>query len=226
MGCVKTRLAKSIGDKHALALYQNFVKDVIGAVRCGGKHLKLFYYPPGTEEMLTAWLGKGFELTPQQGDSLGERMSRAFKHVFDRGYHKAVLMGTDIPDLPRHIPTEAFIRLETADAVIGPALDGGYYLIGFKAHTFCPAVFEDIPWGSATVFEKTIRCFDKHKTKWHHLPMMRDIDDDTDLKALIDKCADNKRAALHTCDYLLQKLAYFSVITQTPSQSSPGGLAL
>ncbi len=225
-GQVKTRLAKSIGDEHALALYKNFVKDVIGAVRSVGRHLKLFYYPPHAGEILTAWLGKDYKLTPQQGSSLGERMSNAFMHVFDQGYYQAALIGTDIPDLPRHIPNEAFSRLETSDAVIGPALDGGYYLIGFKAKTFCPAVFEGIPWGSATVFEKTIRCFNKNKIELHHLPMMQDIDDGKDLEAFINRCAYHNKAALHTYSYIIRKSSYFSFITQTPSQSSPGGLVL
>jgi len=203
-GHVKTRLAKSVGDEHALALYKNFVKDLIGAVRCGGRRLKLFYYPPHAGEMLTDWLGRGYELTPQKGASLGERMSNAFALMFDQGYYQAALIGTDIPDLPHFITNEAFGSLETADAVIGPAQDGGYYLIGFKATTFCPAVFEGIPWSSATVFEKTIRCFNKNKIKSHHLPMMQDIDDNKDLEAFINRCADNPKAAPHTCDYLFR----------------------
>ncbi|MDM8555063.1 TIGR04282 family arsenosugar biosynthesis glycosyltransferase [Desulfococcaceae bacterium HSG7] len=225
-GHVKTRLAKSIGDDHALALYKNFVKDVIGTVQSGKRCLKLFYYPSHSREMLTTWLGSDYELTPQQGASLGERMRNAFVYVFDQGYDKAALIGTDMPDLPHFIPDEAFSRLETADAVIGPAIDGGYYLIGFKAHTFCPAVFEGVPWGSATVFKKTILIFNKSKTKSHHLPMMQDIDDKNDLEAFINRCADNPKAAPYTCSYLFRQSAYFSFITQTPSQSSPGGLAL
>jgi len=225
-GLVKTRLAKSIGDDHTLALYKNFVKDVICTVRCGRRNLKFFYYPPHAGDMITAWLGKDYELTPQQGDSLGERMRNAFTHVFDEGYDKAALIGTDVPDLPHFIPDETFSGLETADAVIGPALDGGYYLIGFKANTFCPAVFKGIPWSSATVFEKTIRSFNKNKIELHYLPMMQDIDDKKDLEAFINRCADNKKATPHTYSYMIRKSSYFSFITQTPSQSSPGGLAL
>ncbi len=203
-GHVKTRLAKSIGDEHALALYKNFVKDVIGELRSGGRRLKLFYYPPHAGEMLTDWLRQDYELTPQKGASLGERMSNAFTLMFDQGYYKAVLIGTDIPDLPHLITNEAFRSLETSDAVIGPALDGGYYLIGFKANTFCPAVFEGIPWSSTTVFQKTIRCFNKNKMKLHRLPMMQDIDDIKDLEAFINRCADNPKAAPHTFGYLFR----------------------
>lgn len=209
IGFVKTRLAKSIGEQHALALYKNFVKDTIEATRSDKYRLKLFFHPPQTDTLLKTWLGKDYELSPQQGCSLGERMYNAFKHVFDEGYDQAALIGTDIPDLPRFVPNEAFHCLNAADVVIGPALDGGYYLIGFNADTFLPDVFQGIPWGTAMVFDKTRRCLHCNKRRVLELPMMQDIDDKGDLKAMIAKCKHNKSVAPHTCDYLLHQKAYF-----------------
>ncbi len=208
-GRVKTRLAKSIGDKHALALYKHFVRDILETAQTSGRPLILYYYPAQAESDLVAWLGKNHTLTPQQGNSFGERMDNAFRREFDRGYDRAVLIGADIPHLSDAILNEAFSGLESADAVIGPARDGGYYLVGFNAKALCSAVFEGIPWGTAAVFEKTIRRCHQNSIHCHHLPFMRDVDDVYDLKAIMKKCRANQTVAPRTCHYLYHKLPYF-----------------
>lgn len=209
LGRVKTRLAKSIGDQHALALHKHFARDILETLQYNGRPLILYYYPAQAKSDLVAWLGKKYPLAPQQGNSLGERMGNAFGRVFDRGYDRAAIIGADIPHLSGAILNEAFSGLETADAVIGPARDGGYYLIGFNAKALCSAVFEGVPWGTAAVFEKTIQRCHQNNIHLHHLPFMRDIDDVHDLKALMKKCRDNQTVAPHTCHYLSHKLPYF-----------------
>ncbi|MBN2054009.1 glycosyltransferase, partial [bacterium] len=91
------------------------------------------------------------ECQEQRGDDLGERMGSAFADVFSAGAEKAVLVGSDIPGLGLNELNDAFDLLESHDAVIGPASDGGYYLIGFRADTLTFAVFRDMEWGDGTV---------------------------------------------------------------------------
>ena len=86
------------------------------------------------------WLGGQYPFYLQNGSDLGRRMKNAFKKVFEEGIQTAVLMGTDFPDLPEKIISSALSGLETHDAVIGPTIDGGYYLIGFRKKTFSKAI--------------------------------------------------------------------------------------
>jgi hypothetical protein len=107
------------------------------------------------------------------------------------GSKRAVLVGSDIPDLPLEFMEEAFSSLKKKDAVIGPAYDGGYYLLGFKDKTFSPRVFEGMPWGTETVFDKTVQALKRLGQKVHTLPYQRDIDTAEDLKRLKGKTSSN-----------------------------------
>ena len=102
-------------------------------------------------------LGDEFSYIPQTGDDLGERMKLAFLRCFSEGARSVVLIGSDIPDLPARIVDEAFRALDENDAVIGPAADGGYYLIGFKRDTFNGNVFPGIPGELMRSFERRWR---------------------------------------------------------------------
>jgi hypothetical protein len=110
-------------------------------------------------------------------------MKNAFVEVFSEGFESALLIGSDIPGLPKTFAHAAFAPLGDHDTVIGPSLDGGYYLIGVNRHTFAPVAFEGIEWSTPDVFARTIETFKKLNLRLFLLPFCRDIDTIDDLKA-------------------------------------------
>ncbi len=134
------------------------------------------FCPGNKEGLIKEWLGKDYDYHPQQGENLGLRMAGALAFAFETCAQKAVLIGSDIPDiLPEHIK-DAFLKLDKSDVVIGPALDGGYWLIGFTRKGFVSSVFEGIKWSTANVFTETIRKCEKNELSVSFLPTLRDID--------------------------------------------------
>jgi len=203
-GRVKTRLSKVVGRHEAANLYKCFVTDTIAVLQQTDFALRICYHPPQAANQMIDWLGPSFTYMPQRGNNLGVRMTDAFNNVFSGGIRNAVLIGSDLPDLSGKIINEAFASLKTTAAVIGPALDGGYYLIGFNHNSFLPAVFEDIPWGTEDVYAKTLNIFQNHKVGYHLLPVCRDIDDYQDLVALWHRIRHQNSLACNTLTYLSQ----------------------
>ena len=185
-GRVKSRLSHDIDEEVVLSLYRNFGLDLLDTLRKGRYAFKFFFYPPESEEKISNWLGKDCSYAPQRGNDLGERMKNAFNQTFSEGFLTVLLIGSDIPDLTSEILQEAF-EFNGNDAVIGPAHDGGYYLIGFKNNTFLPEIFEKIPWSTDVVFERTMEIFKKHHHKVCILPKCRDVDRIEDLRELIER---------------------------------------
>jgi len=205
-GLVKTRLAETIGDEAALDLYRCLVSDTLAAVRRAGRAPLVFFHPPGLGPAID-WLGGGVTCLPQEGGDLGMRMLAAFRKVFSLpACSRAVLIGSDLPDLPPAFIDEAFERLKSQDAVIGPAHDGGYYLIGFRRGAVLPAAFEGIEWGGRGVFEATMAVFRKEGVSVHVLPHWDDIDVYEDVKALYDRLRDLPPGRLSTIDYIRDRL--------------------
>lgn len=187
LGKVKSRLAKIIGPELALSLYRCFVRDTLETARGVGIPVHICFYPAESSETVISWLGNGFIYHPQTGSHLGRRMADAFLHAFQSGFNQAVLIGTDIPDLPRDILSDALNALQSNDAAIGPSADGGYYLIGFNANGYLPAVFEGISWGKKSVFADTMRIFETFNHKVYKAPMWRDIDEYEDLLSYLER---------------------------------------
>ncbi len=208
---VKSRLAESIGEETACELYKNFVLDILetltGVMATAGHALHVCVYPPETRasQFIRKWLGDDYRYLPQKGNDLGERMRNAFLASFADGYERALIIGSDAPDLPREIITEAFDRLEQGEAVIGPAYDGGYYLIGFRSDTFLPAVFEDIPWSTGNVFAATIKIFQQARCDISVLPPWRDMDTLPDLQDFRARHEKSSFADSRTMRYLLSR---------------------
>ncbi len=207
IGTVKTRLGKAIGQESAAALYRCFVEDTLAMSRRAGYRPVVFFEPRYARDDMTEWLGVELSYEPQQGDDLGQRMYAAFQKAFT-GCERAVLIGTDIPDLRPAVVREAFEGLNSHDAVIGPACDGGYYLIGFSSRSLLPAAFGALPWGTANVFEITLRILKENGLHVHRLPEWPDVDDYDDLKALFDQHRDLPRGRLATIDYLKDHLRW------------------
>jgi rSAM/selenodomain-associated transferase 1 len=180
-GKVKTRLARDIGDTKALALYKTFVKLILLAVKNSGIEHRICFFPEDRLSLLSDWLGMDHIYYPQSGDDLGQRMENTLVHAFDQGAEKAVLVGSDIPDIRPHHFLEAFDLLEQKNMVIGPSLDGGYWLIGFQKNGFCPDLFRHMIWGTDTVFADTIEKCRSAGLSSGILPSLRDIDTLADL---------------------------------------------
>ena len=199
---VKSRLAAALDSQTALSLYRCFVADLLDTIGRAEWPLVIFFYPPDGDAKMKAWLGKGCVLAPQRGDDLGERMRNAFEEVFFQGFESALLIGSDIPDLPDSILKEACDSLRTNDAVVGPALDGGYYLIGFNHDTFKPEAFAGIPWSTSNVFEQTMGTLREMGLRVHELPFWRDVDTLDDLEALFLRSAATNFSSSATMQYL------------------------
>jgi len=181
-GRVKTRLASAIGDEMALKLYRRFLLEMLSTLNRGTFLFYLWFYPGDSLNDLKNWLGDHYLYAPQMGENLGERMKNGFMEAFSMNFKRVVLIGSDIPDLPLEFIEEAFTALRNHDVVIGPALDGGYYLIGFRDETFSPKVFGGIPLSTEHVFEDTMKVLDREELTVHLLKPLRDIDTIEDLR--------------------------------------------
>lgn len=180
---VKTRLASEIEKDSALLLYKNFVSDIIDVLMSGKTPFRICFFPQDSKDEIRKWLGNSFKFLPQKGDDLGERMRNAFLQSFSEGFEKTIIIGSDLPDIKNSIIDEAFSSLESNDAVIGPAFDGGYYLIGLKRGITMPDIFSGIRWSTDSVFRETINILKRSGLKVHILPELRDIDTMEDLYA-------------------------------------------
>lgn len=183
-GRVKTRLAENFSKGLVLDLYKAFVEDILVAVNLSGTP-EIFYYPPKKKQMIVQWLGDGWRYTCQSGMDLGQRMANAFKMTFDKGYEKAVLIGSDIPELNAKILKQSFEQLRLHDLVLGPSKDGGYYLIGFNRESYSDRLFENIGWSTPRVFSQTLGQAVEIHLNTVLLPVLNDIDTLEDLKALV-----------------------------------------
>lgn len=183
---VKSRLAESIGTEAARDLYKNFVLDMLETLASvaakTGLALYVCVHPPEALPEVRNWLGDDYRYQLQEGKDLGERMKNAFLTSFAAGYGKTLIIGSDTPDLTGEVVAEGFERLERGGTVIGPAHDGGYYLIGFRSDAFLPAVFKDIPWSTDEVFTATLQIFRHAGSDVSVLPPWRDIDTSVDLQ--------------------------------------------
>jgi len=199
---VKTRLARRITGARALALHRCFTADILETLRLGGHFVKICYCPPEARESVQHWLGSGYVYQAQNGSDLGEKMADAFARTFSRGWGQAILIGTDFPDLPGSIIEEALNSLDYGGAVIGPAQDGGYYLIGFQASAYLPEIFENICWSRPDVFRKTLDILERKALGVHILPRWRDIDEYSDLEHFIRRYKREASTAKNTANYL------------------------
>ncbi len=183
-GKVKTRLARDLGDDRALAVYEAMLRDLLANLGAPSAELDIEILWAPTEGANGAALRAAFDRYPvamQSGDTLGDRLCMAFsERFFFQRTQKIVAIGVDEPALTRALIDHAFDLLESVDWVVGPAGDGGYYLVGCRAAAFDPAVFSGIEWGSDRVLAQTLA---KIRTTVAMLPLRNDIDVIDDLRA-------------------------------------------
>ncbi len=152
-GAVKTRLAQAIGSRAALDAYQQMVDHLVEALQQIPK-LQLRFTPDDAAAEVNRWRSPSWEVRPQGAGDLGQRLSAAFGELFSAGAERAVIIGSDCPWVTVQDIEEAWRRLADHDVVLGPAVDGGYWLIGLAQPQ--PALFENISWSSSDVFEQTL----------------------------------------------------------------------
>ena len=181
LGRVKTRLAADVGPLRALEIYRQLGERVIREVRRSPAHLVIAYDPPELEPVMRAWLGDSFAYEPQSDGDLGTRMAKAMTARIVAGAERIVVIGTDCPSVTADTITAAFAALDAADVVFGPALDGGYYLVGAMRVHEC--LFHDIPWSTAHTLDVSLARARAAGLRVALLPPMRDIDTAADWRA-------------------------------------------
>jgi hypothetical protein len=187
-GKVKTRLSPPLTPDQAAAINICFLRDTsenIAAVAGSGRSAGIISYTPvGDEALFENLLPADFALIPQRGDGFGERLLATAEDLFACGYGSLCLIDSDSPTVPRAAYEEAVNQLQREGdrIVLGPAHDGGYYLIGLKcAH---PELFENIAWSTATVFSETVAAARAANIEAITLPLWYDVDDRSTLDML------------------------------------------
>lgn len=178
LGKVKTRLAKTVGDESALDIYKFLIQHTVKVTK-DLKVDKYVFYSEGIRKN-DAWNVDVFRKKLQEGNDLGERMHNAFLEIFKMGYEKAVIIGCDMFDWEKKDLEAAFMGLNDFDFVIGPATDGGYYLLGMKHPK--QILFQNKEWGASSVLEQTL--IDLKGENYLLLKERNDIDHFEDLEGI------------------------------------------
>ena len=185
-GAVKTRLIPALGAAAAARLYRALAEAVVAATRPGpdGYDRLFFFTPAEARAEMEAWF-PGQAWIAQEGADLGARMSSAFDVAFRRGAGRVAIVGSDVPGLSRDDVGLALASLADHDLVLGPARDGGYYLIGLRQRL--PALFEGVAWGTGSVFAATLETAAALGLSVRVLEERRDIDTLEDVRAEWDR---------------------------------------
>jgi len=178
LGKVKTRLASAIGDEDALRVHQVLAEETLQKVHhCNCDKVVYLSDEIDSNTIISA---HGFRQEVQWGSDLGERMRHAFAKEFEKGYTSIVIIGTDCPEMDDTSISLAFKLLEDKDVVLGPADDGGYYLLGLS--TMHNELFDDIAWSTSTVFQSTVDRVNQLSLSLGLTAKKQDIDTLDDLK--------------------------------------------
>lgn len=181
-GHVKTRLADEVGAAVAAKLYTAFVDDLAFRFRAAGDHRILGFWPADTASYFDQYAKIGYELWPQPEGDLGQKIISFFKYTLKELGSRAVLIGTDSPTLPSEFVGQAFEMLNEVDCVLGPATDGGYYLIGLRRPL--PSLFDNIAWSGANVLTQTVQRASAAGFSLNVLTPWYDVDELKDLQVL------------------------------------------
>lgn len=184
-GCAKTRLAAAIGPDRAATLYRRMGRGVVEHCVAPERYRTIAWFTPaGVEAAVRTWLGgcgaDGFRCQPEGG--LGARLSGAFDRHFTEGAQRVVIIGSDCPGVGARLVRRAFQALARADLVIGPALDGGFYLLGLNAPA--PGLFRDVQWSTGGVYGQVLENAARLRLSSAVLHELRDVDTLEDALAL------------------------------------------
>lgn len=178
LGKVKTRLAKTLGDQKALATYHLLLQKT--QEECSALEVDKALYYSSYIDANDNWNQSIFTKHVQEGADLGERMLNAFQKAYAENYQKVVIIGSDCYDLSSAIISEAFSKLDEVNTVIGPANDGGYYLLGTSK--FIPELFQNKSWSQEVLIEETKQTLTDLNHSFCLLEELTDVDNEEDLK--------------------------------------------
>jgi uncharacterized protein len=181
-GKTKTRLIPALGAAGAANLHRQMTEHTLAQVRqlrADGVAIEIHYAGATADRELADWLGADLIYRSQGDGELGERMALSIETALQAGHDRVIIIGTDCPGLTTDILQLAFEQLQDCDLVLGPAIDGGYYLIGLRR--FMPELFVGISWGTSAVRQQTIEIATKLGLSMGNLPLLADIDRPEDL---------------------------------------------
>jgi hypothetical protein len=184
-GRTKTRLIPALGPGGAANLQRQLTEHVVKIATQLSQHQPIavaLVYTGGTEIQMRQWLGLDLTYVCQGEGNLGDRLQGAFQTAFAQGNEKVIVIGIDCPFITGELLQTAFDSLDTHEAVIGPALDGGYYLLGLTAPR--PQYFQQIDWGTVQVYDQTLAKIEHTGDRHQVLPPLPDIDRPPDLAHL------------------------------------------
>ncbi len=177
LGTVKTRIAKTIGDEAALRLYKKLLQHTQETIKDLPFEKYIFYSNEISVE--DNWPNEIYKKEQQAAGGLGQKMEAAFAKLFANGHQHVLIIGSDCYDLTAALIEEAFAALQTHDVVIGPAKDGGYYLLG--QNKMNAALFSIKEWSTPTVLHETIQVCEQAGLRYMQLDMLSDIDEASDI---------------------------------------------
>ena len=177
LGKVKSRLAATLGEEKALAIYKALLAHTHNISINLSADKFIFYEDFVNHNDL--WENTIYSKHLQEGNSLGDRMKNAFKYLFEKEYEKNIIIGSDCYELSTGLLIEAFNLLSKSDVVAGPASDGGYYLLGMK--TFIPDLFDNKKWSTDTVYADTVNQMKELYLTFRALPVLKDVDVESDI---------------------------------------------
>lgn len=190
LGRVKTRLARALGDAAALRLYRAMLDDLLNSLGEAPPEVEYEVIWTGGEEAPGKEIARTFRnlpVTMQCGETLGDRLAMAFsERIVFHDVSKVIAIGTDDPALGREEIDHALALLDSCDYTLGPAHDGGYYLIGARSDSYKNTIFRDIEWGTSSVFDTTLATIRRMRSSVAILPRRVDVDEVGDLRMLLD----------------------------------------
>lgn len=220
-GRAKTRLIPSLGADGAAGLQRRMTEFTVAQILRTGMQMEI-RFTGAAESRMREWLGPEVDYTPQGEGNLGERMNRAFEEAFENGSQKVVVVGCDCPDNRSSNIMTAVRRLEKTSCVIGPAADGGYYLIGLNSPR--PDLFRDIDWGTKSVFRQTVAKLDKYAL----LPVLNDVDEAQDIPpgiSVIIPALNEESCVGATVESVLQGFNTEAIVVDSGSSDQTGEAA-
>ena len=181
-GTVKTRLARTLGADGACAAYEQLVTTVLASL-APLPAVELRFTPEDAGKEIHGWLRPGWKVSAQGDGDLGSRLQRAFAQAFQAGARRVVVIGSDCPEVTPEDVREAWRQLKSCDLVVGPATDGGYWLIGLRLSR--PNLFEGITWSSEMVLAETLQRAKSEGLNIQLLRILMDVDTESDWREFL-----------------------------------------
>jgi rSAM/selenodomain-associated transferase 1 len=181
---VKTRLAQAVGSDAACAAYRLLAETLFTRLS-SLRNVQLRFTPDDAGDQINLWLRNGWKKKPQGEGDLGTRLVNAFEDAFRCGFKRVVIIGSDCPEVQAGDAEAAWAALQDHDVVLGPAIDGGYWLIGLRREQ--PVLFEKVSWSSKDVFSQTLTRAESAGLRTKLLRELSDVDTEEDWRAFLLK---------------------------------------